>query len=308
MNRRSAVRMLATTSAGCFFPAWPAGAAPQNPKKNYTLRSDVVLVLLDVSVKDNQDRFVPGLVKDNFTIAENGKPQRVTVFDAEDRPVTVGILLDESLSMMPKRQDVLAAAEALIRESNREDEIFVLHFNDTVTPGLPRGVPFSGNIQQLRAALSSGIPGGKTALNDALVAGFLQLRLGKRDKKTVVLVSDGGDTASRHSRKATLEMVQRSPATIYTIGLYDPNDPDHDTGFLRRIAKMTGGEAYLPSNPKELVPLCRQIAKEIRTRYTIGYTPEWRPDANSLRRIEVHARAPGHGKLMVRARRSYRYE
>ena len=71
---------------------------------------------------------------------------------------------------------------------------------------------------------------------------------------------------------------------------------------------MSGGEAYLPSSPKELLPLCRQIAKEIRTRYTIGYTPDWRPGANSLRRMQVRASAPGHVQLRVRARSSYRYE
>ena len=308
MNRRLTVRTLVTASAGCFLAAWPAGASPQDQPKDYTLRSDVVLVLLDVSVKDDQGRFVPGLVKGNFRVFEDGKAQRITVFDAEDRPVTLGILLDESLSMTPKRREALAAAEALIAESNRHDEVFVLHFNETVTPGLPPGVAFSGNIQQLRAALSRGAPSGKTALNDALVAGLRHLGLGQRDKKTLVLVSDGGDTASEHSRRETLDMVQRSIATIYTIGLYDPNDPDHDPGFLRRLAKMSGGEAYLPSSPKELLPLCRQIAKEIRTRYTIGYTPDWRPGANSPRRMQVRASAPGHVQLRVRARSSYRYE
>jgi VWFA-related protein len=308
MNRRLAVRTVVTASAGCFLAAWPAGAPPQNQPEDYTLRSEVVLVLLDVSVKDHQGRFVPGLGKDNFGVFEDGKPQKITVFDAEDRPVTLGILLDESLSMTPKRRDALAAAEALIAESNRHDEVFVLHFNETVTPGLPSGVPFSGNLQQLRAALSHGAPGGKTALHDALVAGLRHLGLGQRDKKVLVLVSDGGDTASEHTRRETLEVVHRSIATIYTIGLYDPNDPDRDPGFLRRLATMSGGEAYSPSSPKELVPLCRQIATEIRTRYTIGYTPERRAGANSLRRLQVRASAPGHSKLRVRARSSYRYD
>jgi VWFA-related protein len=196
----------------------------------------------------------------------------------------------------------------MVEESNHQDEVFVLHFNDRVTPGLPRDVPFSGNLQELGNALSRGTPGGKTALNDAVIAGLQHVRLGQRDKKTLVLVSDGGDTASIHSRRETLNMVQKSVATIYTIGLYDPDDPDHDPGFLRQLAKISGGEAYLPASPKNLAPLCHQIAREIRTRYTIGYTPELRSGANSLRHVEVRVGAPGHGALLVRARSSYFYE
>jgi Ca-activated chloride channel family protein len=312
MNRRSAVRTLAAASAGSFLANWPVGAQPpaaeEHQPNDFTLRSDVVLVLLDVSVKDHQGRFVQGLTKDNFQVIEDGKSQKITVFDPEDRPVTVGLLLDESLSMTPKRQDVVSAAETLIEESNRQDEVFVLHFNQRVTPGLPRDVPFSGDLQQLHAALGRAIPGGKTKLNDAVIEGLRHLRLGRRDKKTLVLVSDGGDTASEHNRKETLEMVQRSVATIYTIGLYDLDDPDRDPGFLRQLAKMSGGEAYLPSSTKEMAHLCQRIAKEIRTRYSVGYTPEFHAGANPLRHIQVHVKAPDQGRLMVRARTAYRYD
>lgn len=308
MNRRTAVHKLMTAGAGSFFSGWLAGAPPADETEIYALRSDVILVLLDVSVKNSQGRFVPGLTKDNFRVLEDGKPQKISVFDSEDHPVTLGILLDESLSMTPKRQEVLTAAETLIEESNRQDEVFVLHFNGRVTLGLPLDVPFSGNFQELRDALSRGTPGGKTALNDAVIAGLQHVRLGQRDKKTLVLVSDGGDTASIHSRRETLNMVQKSVATIYTIGLYDPDDPDHDPSFLRQLARMSGGEAYLPASPKSLPPLCRRIAREIRTRYTIGYTPEPSFGVNSLRHVEVRAGAPGHGALLVRTRSSYLYE
>jgi Ca-activated chloride channel family protein len=108
------------------------------------------------------------------------------VFAQGDVPVTVGILVDESFSMRPKRPEVLLAAQTFIEESNPLDEIFVLNFNDRVTRGLPGPALFSGDVQQLRSALYRGIPEGKTALFDAIVAGLSQLEQGRRDKKTLV--------------------------------------------------------------------------------------------------------------------------
>ncbi|HEV2448600.1 MAG TPA: VWA domain-containing protein [Candidatus Sulfopaludibacter sp.] len=281
----------------------PDSALPQD----YTIRSDVRLVLLDVSVEDRQSGLVSGLSKKNFTVLENGRAQPITVFSHDDAPVTVGIVVDESMSMTPKRSDVLAAAETFIGASNPRDEIFVLNFNNNVTRGLPDGTLFSDNIGQLSAALQRGLPAGKTALYDAVVAGLQQLDLGKKDKKTLVVISDGGDNASVHTRREMLDMVDQGVATIYAIGLYDAADPDRDPGILRQLARASGGAAYFPSDKSEMVPLCQAIAKDIRSRYTIGYTPEPGTSANALRHIRVLASAPGHGRLIARTRTSYRY-
>ena len=275
--------------------------------QDYTIRSDVRLVLLDVSVEDHQGGLVSGLSKENFTVLENGQAQPITVFAHDDAPVTVGILVDESMSMTPKRADVLAAAQTFIQASNPRDEIFVLNFNNNVTRGLPEGTLFSDNIEQLSAALQRGMPTGKTALYDAVIAGLEQLDLGKKDKKTLVVISDGGDNASVHTRREMLDMVAQSVATVYAIGLFDAGDPDRDPGVLRQIAKASGGAAYFPDDRSELAPLCRAIAKDIRTRYTIGYTPVPGNSPNTLRHIRVHVSAPGHGKLIARTRTSYRY-
>jgi len=312
MNRRTAVRNLLAASAGSIFTQWLA-ASPREAQLEedpgiYRLHSEVRLVLLDVSVKDSKGGFVAGLSKENFSVFENGRRQPVTVFDRGDVPVTVGILVDESWSMTPKRSQVLAAAETFIEESNREDEVFVLNFNDRVVPGLPRDTLFSDNLPQLRLALDRGVPEGKTALNDAIVDGLQQLELGKRDKKTLVVISDGGDNASKHKRRETLAMVEISIATIYAIGLFEPDDPDRDPGILRQLARISGGEAYFPELPNEMVSICRRIAKEIRTRYTIGYVPPETNSAGSLRYVKVRASAAGHGNLAVRTRGSYRYE
>jgi Ca-activated chloride channel homolog len=305
MNRRAAIRNLMVVGAASFLRPLRA-IAPDLPK-DFVVRSDVRLVLLDVSVKDRDGGWVSGLSKDDFRVDENGTPQNITVFADNDIPVTVGILADNSRSMRPKRAAVYSAATAFIEASNPHDEIFVLNFNETVRPGLPKGVPFSDDIGQLRAAISAGIAEGRTALNDAIVAGLEQLQLGRRDKKTLVVISDGGDNASRHNRIETLDLVERSLATIYTIGLFDTGDLDQDPGILRKLAKISGGQAYFPYGAEELTETCRDIAKDIRTRYTVGYSPA-AANGGALRRIRVRVSAPGRPGLMTRTRLSYRYE
>lgn len=306
MERRSAIRHILIAGAASL--SSPLTLLSDVRRTDYTIRSEVRLVLLDVAVRDRVGNLVVGLSKENFRVTEDGRSQPITVFAADDLPVTVGILVDESRSMTPKRVDVLAAAETFIQESNREDEIFVLNFNDRVMRGLPDRMLFSDNIDQLRAALNRGIPQGKTALNDAIVAGLNQLQKGRRDKKTLIVISDGGDNASRYKRRDMLDMVEGSIATIYTIGLYDPDDRERDPGLLKALARTSGGRAYFPQNPEDMVLECRDIAKEIRTRYTIGYLAPLGNGTTQLRHIRVHVSAVARSKLSAYTRGSYRYE
>jgi Ca-activated chloride channel family protein len=309
MDRRSAIQVLGLVGAGSLFilaaPRLAAHAVEQELEPSSTFRSDVRLVLLDVNVKDRDTGTILGLSKENFTVLEDGRPQHITVFDRDEVPVTVGILVDESRSMAMKRNEVLTAAETFIQESNRHDQIFVLNFNDRVVAGLPPGTRFSDSVPQLRSALHRGVAEGKTALYDAVTAGLKQLELGQREKRTLVVITDGGDNTSQHTRKQMLDAVERSIATIYTIGLFDLEDPDRDPGILRQLARISGGEAYFPASPSVMVPVCRNIAKEIRTRYTIGYLPK-SSKGGSLRHVQVNVSAPGHAKVVVRARTSYR--
>jgi Ca-activated chloride channel family protein len=306
MNRRSAIRNLMVAGAGCLFCKMST-AHTANLPQDFVIRSEVRLVLLDVSVKDQAGAFVAGLSRDNFAVFENGMAQPMTVFAADDVPVTVGILVDESRSMTPKRADVLRAAETFIEARNRQDEVFVLNFNDSVKRGLPDGVLFSDDMDQLRSALYRGIPKGMTALNDAVADGLKQLELGRRDKKTLIVISDGGDNASRQTRRETLDMVERNAATIYTIGLFEAGDLDWNPSLLKQLARISGGEAHFPTDPEGMVAACRGIAEDIRTRYTIGYLP---PAGNggALRHIRVSVAAPGRSRLTARTRERYRYE
>jgi len=305
MNRRAAIRNLMVAGAGLLAPRFPA--AMRQAQQDYTIRSEVRLVLLDVSVKDSKGGLVAGLSKDNFQVFENGVLQPITVFANYDLPVNVGILVDESRSMTPRRAEVLSAAEIFLEESNPRDEVFVLNFNDRVKRGLPDGLLFSGNREQLRAALYRGHPDGKTALYDAILDGLRQLELGRRDKKALVVISDGGDTASRHTRRETFDAVERSIATVYTVGLFADDDPDRDPAMLKRLARLSGGEAFFPAGASDLVAACRGTAQEIRTRYSIGYVPA-AGNGDPERRIRVHVRVRGLAGLTARTRTRYRYD
>jgi len=307
MNRRRAIRTLICAGAGSAFTRLNADT-PSDQPGDLIIHSDVRLVLLDVSAKNRKGGFVQELTRENFKVFENGQRQQITVFEHNDLPVTVGIIVDESRSMSPKRGAVLTAALTFIGESNPSDEVFVLNFNDDVTAGLPSPQLFSGNREELRAALFRGVSQGRTALYDAVIAGLEQLEHGKRDKKALVLISDGGDNASRHTRQETLGRIEASIATIHTVGLFDTDDIDRDPGILRKLAQISGGEAYFPDNPPEMVPVCRRIAHDIRMRYTIGYHPPAGKRTNDIRHIRVEASSREHGALITRTRSSYRYD
>lgn len=271
----------------------------------FKLSATAELVLLDVSAKDAAGEHVSNLSKDNFRVYEDGKLQTITHFASDDVPVTVGLVIDTSGSMRPKYRDVVMAALSFIQASNRKDEVFVVNFGDHVRSGLPDDVPFTADIRQLRAALSLGMPAGRTALYDAILFSLHHIEKGKCEKKALMLVSDGGDNSSAHPSEEVMRMVRKSFATIYTIGIFDENDPDRNLGLLRRLAQVSGGEAYFPGQLSEVVGICRQIASDIRTRYTIGYVPARSGEQGSLRKIKVTASGPGGHKLVVHTRTSY---
>ena len=278
-------------------------AVPQ--ERDYKLTADVNLVVLDVSVKDASG-YVSTLSREDFRVRENGKLQSINGFSHGDDPVTVGLVIDDSGSMRNKRLAVIDAAEGFIDASNPKDEVFVIHFNDSVRRGLPDGIAFSDDPQLLRASLFRNPAQGRTALYDAIVASLHHLTEGRRDKKSLLLVSDGGDNASHDRLSDVIEAVGESRATIYTVGIFDADDPDSNPGLLRRLAAVSGGESYLPRATEDLKGICRQIAKDIRNRYTISYLPA---DSNGTARrtINVTATSPSGKKLTVRARKSYKF-
>jgi VWFA-related protein len=282
-----------------------AAPAQQPLEKEFTLTAESDLVLLDVGVKNQAGSSVPGLTKDNFKIYENGKLQTVSSFIADDVPITAGLVIDSSGSMRHKRPLVINGGLGFVRDSNPADEIFVTLFNEHVTFGLPPEIPFSGDVNALRSAFVKTPAEGRTALYDAVVQSLAHLKQGNQSKKTLVLISDGGDNASQHNLADVNDAVLQSPATIYTVGIFDEDDSDRNPGLLRKLASMTGGEAFFPKQIPDVVDVCRQIAKQIRQRYSIAYRPVRSSDKGELRAIRVVVTGPGHEKLTVLARKSY---
>ena len=289
---------IATLAVLLASPIWTQAPQPA------TFSAQSELVLLDVGVKDRDGGFVSNLTKENFKIFENGQLQTISQFSNDDLPVTAGLVIDNSFSMRTKRTEVITAGLVFSASSNRNDEIFVTHFNDSVRSSLPHGTLFTSDISKLRTALISGPAEGRTALYDAIVYSLKQLELGRQDRKVLVLVSDGGDNASNHDFKDVMPAVRRSRATIYTIGLFDEDDPDRNPGLLRRLAHVTGGEALLPMQVPQIVDICRQIAKDIRNRYSIGYVPVRRDDKTVLRTIKVEVVGTNR-RVIVHARTGY---
>lgn len=277
----------------------------QGPPNLYTINVRVGLAVLPVTVTDRMKHRVSGLKKGNFQIYEDGHRQPTTLFEDADAPVTVGFVVDNSLSMQPKRAAVLAATVEFAKSSNRLDEIFVVNFNQKVYLELPHEVPFTRSPQELRAALSKFQAGGRTALYDAIGAALNHLKSGTKGKKYLIVVSDGGDNASHDSRSEILTLAKRSDAAIYSVAILNENFSGQDPGFLRKLAHVSGGEFYSPTNVPDVVGALRLIARDIRQQYTLGYVPTNQAEDGKFRHIRVIASAPGEGKLTVRTRDGY---
>ena len=275
------------------------------PPGDSIISVDVNLVVLNATVLDRRGGFVSGLRREDFRVYEDGAPQVIRVFEHEDVPVAVGLVVDNSGSMGRKRKEVTAAALAFVRASNPRDEMFVVNFNERVSFGLPDTRLFSASTVELERALN-GIPAnGRTALYDAIEAGLDHLKKATLDKKILIAISDGGDNASHRTLGQVLEDAGRSDAIIYTVGLFDEAEEDRNPGVLRKLARATGGEAFLPQETSQVVPICEQIAEDIRNQYTIGYMPSNQKLDNAQRTIKVTATGRHGEKLLVRTRAGY---
>ena len=274
-------------------------------KSEFTLYTSSQLVVLNVSVQDAHGTNVRGLRAGDFKVYEDGSPQAIKQFAAEERPVTVGILLDASGSMRTKQAEAVTAALAFVHSSNPDDEVFVVTFDDHASLGLPPNTSFSHDTNELRAALLGRTPEGKTALYDALVLAADHLRKGKWENKALLLISDGGDNNSAHTITEAIQAVQNSWAAVYAIALYDPDEPEHNLAVLHRLSKMSGGEDFAPKELAEIRPLCVRIAEDLRASYTVAYTPPHPDQHAASRKIKVVATGNNGRRLTVHTRPSY---
>jgi len=276
-----------------------------SPAGQFTIAVKVGVVVLHATVLTSKGILVSGLDKKDFQVFEDGVPQQIDAFSHEDIPVTVGLVVDNSGSMGPKRPEVIAAALAFARSSNPQDQMYVVNFNEKVFFSLPDDAPFTDEAAQLGVAMSRIAADGMTALYDAVAAALEHLKKGNRDKKVLIVISDGGDNASKQKLARIMAMARQSDAIIYAIGLFDEYDPDRNPGALKELAKTTGGEAFLPGSVRDVVPICERIAHDIRNQYTIAYIPANGKQDGTYRVIQVKAVAPGRGRLAVRTRAGY---
>jgi len=262
------------------------------------------VALLPVRVTDASGKFVSGLTRENFSVYDNGRLQKISFFQQADTPVTVGLLVDHSGSMAPKLRQVAAALYEFAHTSNPSDEMFVVNFSDGVALQPLDGKPFTNDARVLERAVTAVSASGQTALYDAVVEGLHHLQLGTLDKKALLIVSDGGDNASQHRYAEVLELARQSQAVIYAIGLVGGTLEEENPGVLRRLAKDTGGLAFFPESVESVIEISRAIAADLREQYTIGFTPETKGDA-SFRKVLVKVTGPGRQRLHVRTRPGY---
>jgi Ca-activated chloride channel homolog len=274
-----------------------SGAARQGDPPAFKAGSSD-LVVVPVTVTDKHGRLIPDLQRDSFVVYDNDRRQEIAFFTHEDTPVSVALVIDGSGSMRPKVGEVIAATLAFARESHPEDELLVIEFNEQVRDALGGRRLSASDAGDLETALRSLHPEGQTALYNALLDGLDHLEQASRARRVMVLISDGGDNASTASFDEVLARAKRSDVTIYTIGLFDEGSRDTNPGILKRLAEATGGERFLPRSPGYLLQACQQIAREIRTSYTLGYVPTARDGA--YHRLRVMLGDKGNGTVRTR--------
>ncbi|MGA8366145.1 MAG: VWA domain-containing protein [Candidatus Acidiferrales bacterium] len=295
-------------------PPPPPGYTPpgQTTNQDHRIKSEVELVVLHVTVADPGGQFVSGLAQDNFRVFEDKVEQKISFFSSRDIPVTMGLVIDNSGSMAEKRDQVNAAALAFVHSSNPQDEAFVVNFNDEYY--LDTEGDFTSDPQNLSDALSRIETHGSTALYDAVIGSLDHLKKGHKDKRVLLLVTDGDDDASTNTFETTLKFAEQSDATIYAIGVFSDDDRQHDkrmvrhsTRVLTELAEATGGAAYFPANLGQVTPICEQVAQEIRSQYSIGYYPSNTAKDGTFRTVQVQLIEPPkeRRKLSVRTRSGY---
>ena len=282
----------------------PQGQAPSSQKDDvFVFRKEVDEVTLHASVVDDHFRPITSLTKSDFTVFEDGKPQKITSFRNEDIPVALGIVIDNSGSMRDKRPQVNAAALNLVRSSNPQDQVFVVNFSEEYF----LDQDYTGSIPKLKDAMERIESRGGTALYDAVVASADHLKKsGALEKKVLLVVTDGEDNASRESLEQALRRLEeKNGPTVYTIGILGEEHEKRARRALREMSEDTGGVAFFPKNLDEVEAITTQIAHDIRNQYTIQYKPTTPQSAGGYRTVKVEAQAKGYKKLQVRTRSGY---
>lgn len=298
MSRLASVIVLLAFATG------QMAAAPQERVEGPILSVRTDLVTLSVTVVDERGALVTDLRQEHFTVSDNGEARPIQFFTSEDRPATIGLLVDSSGSMAGRGGDVAAAAAAFAEMRHPLDEFFTVNFNERAWPGLPPNVAFTDDVEQLGAALVAAPAAGMTALYDALDRGLHHLQYGTRDRQALIIVSDGGDNASVQTFDVVLDHARQSDAVVYAVTLYDPDNRDARPAVLKALAHATGGRTFRPKRRREVHDSFVQIAREIRSVYRIGFAAAETREGG-FRPIRVTAAAGDGRRLTARTRAGY---
>ena len=290
---------------------WALHGQPANPlpsqDESFVFRSDTRVVICNTTVFDKTGHLVTDLTRDAFGLTENGAAQRITSFRREDVPVSLGLIVDNSGSMRVRRAGVEAASLALVKDSNPEDEVFVVNFNDEAFLDLPNRKNFTNDIREMEEALTRIDSRGGTAMRDAIRMSIDHLNeKAHREKKVLVVVTDGVDNESLITQEALVKAAQQSGVLIYAVGLLsdeDRGDASKARHELTALAEATGGETYFPKEVSDIDRIAHLVAHDIRSQYTIQYTPSNAAMDGTFRQIKVAVNAPGH--LTARTRNGY---
>ena len=281
----------------------PAATAPAEPT---VIRVDTRVVVCHATVVDKSGHLLTTLPKEAFTVLENGVKQDIRVFKREDVPVSMGLVIDNSGSMRNKLGQVKTASLALVEDSNRDDEVFIVNFNDTAYMDLPEGKNFTNDIKELEVALARIDTRGGTAMRDAIQMSIEHLKKAHKDKKVLVVVTDGNDNSSIVGMEALMRSARQSGVVIYAVGLLteeEHREASRAKRALNDLTEATGGSVFFPKEVSEVDRIAHQVARDIRNQYTIAYSPLRAAMDGTFRQIKITAKAPG--SPFVRTRSGY---
>jgi VWFA-related protein len=288
-------------------PPPPPGQDANSGKQGSKLTFNVDLVVLHTTVLDDRQRFADGLKSENFRVFEDKVEQKLSVFKREDVPVSMGLVIDNSGSMRDKRPRVNEAAITLVQASNPSDEAFVVNFNDDFYLDLDKD--FTNNIPELKEALERIDSRGSTALYDAIIGSLDHLKKASKDKRVLLIVTDGEDNTSHNSLEKTIREIQRTDTVIYAIGLLSQErkkEAKRAKKALEQIAAASGGVSYFPEDVEDVHHICEQVAHDIRNQYILAYYPTNTRRDGTFRAVNVEVIPPrGRGKLVPRTRNGY---
>jgi Ca-activated chloride channel homolog len=293
-------------------------SAQVQDKDEEVIKIGAEVVLVSVLVTDLKNHYVENLTKEAFEVYEDGKKQELSFFARQDEPLSIGILIDASTSMLDngKLEEAKKAVRALLEKSNSQDEAFLMKFDDSITILQE----FTNDFSLLSKQVERVKPFGGTAIYDAVITALKYTKKNSRRlRQALFVVTDGLDLHSRNTIKDLLPVVQVTGIPCYFIGIYTPDElrvfdqsvrvkltsgelVDNPKTTLQMLADETAGRAFFPTSEKELVPIALQIVNELRSAYAIGYYPPSTSLDGQYHKISVVTKSKQH---IVRNRRGY---